>query len=165
MRKPWRSIRTIHESLYWAGCDSDLNHGDLNLLHKHEATARARAAFSSRDKGDQAWTHDIYWALTSALGDIKQHGAVIFEPARLETLTLDSLAYCRGPRGVRIPANAGWQRDLSVSYNKVGGVQEAQGNLSGALKSYSRQPRHCRPPREIRPRQCGLAARSVGELQ
>jgi hypothetical protein len=30
----------------------------------------------------------------------------------------------------------GWQRDL-VSYNKVGGVQEAQGSFAGALKSYS----------------------------
>jgi hypothetical protein len=35
------------------------------------------------------------------------------------------------------PSNAGWQRDLSVSYDKVGDVQVAQGNLSGALKSYS----------------------------
>jgi hypothetical protein len=32
--------------------------------------------------------------------------------------------------------NAGWQRDLSVSYNKVGNVQVAQGDLAGALKSY-----------------------------
>jgi tetratricopeptide (TPR) repeat protein len=37
----------------------------------------------------------------------------------------------------KLPGNAGWQRDLSVSYDKVGGVQEAQGNLAGALKSYS----------------------------
>jgi tetratricopeptide (TPR) repeat protein len=28
------------------------------------------------------------------------------------------------------------QRDLSVSYNKVGDVQSAQGDLAGALKSY-----------------------------
>jgi tetratricopeptide (TPR) repeat protein len=35
------------------------------------------------------------------------------------------------------PGNAGWQRDLSVSYNKVGGVQEARGDREGALKSYS----------------------------
>ena len=33
--------------------------------------------------------------------------------------------------------NVGWQRDLSVSYNKVGKVQVAQGDLSAALKSYS----------------------------
>ncbi|MGP0093251.1 MAG: hypothetical protein ACLPKB_25400 [Xanthobacteraceae bacterium] len=32
--------------------------------------------------------------------------------------------------------NAGWQRDLSVSYNKVGDVQVAQGNLPEALKSF-----------------------------
>jgi tetratricopeptide (TPR) repeat protein len=34
------------------------------------------------------------------------------------------------------PGNAGWRRDLSVSYNKVGDVQAAQGDLAGALKSY-----------------------------
>jgi tetratricopeptide (TPR) repeat protein len=35
------------------------------------------------------------------------------------------------------PDNAGWQRDLWVSYNKVGDVQMAQGDPQAALKSYS----------------------------
>ena len=35
------------------------------------------------------------------------------------------------------PSNAGWQRDLSVSYERVGDVQSAQGDLAGALKSYN----------------------------
>ena len=34
------------------------------------------------------------------------------------------------------PGNAGWQRDLSVSYDKIGDVQVAQGNLPEALKSF-----------------------------
>ena len=34
------------------------------------------------------------------------------------------------------PSNTGWQRDLSVSYDKVGDVLVAQGNLPEALKSY-----------------------------
>ena len=34
------------------------------------------------------------------------------------------------------PGNAGWQRDLSISYEKVGDVQSAQGDLASALKSY-----------------------------
>ena len=33
------------------------------------------------------------------------------------------------------PNNAGWQRDLSVSYDKVGDVLVAQGNLPEALKA------------------------------
>ena len=33
------------------------------------------------------------------------------------------------------PGNAGWQRDLSVSYNKIGDVQVAQGDLPAALKA------------------------------
>src|SRR4051794_19660638 len=34
------------------------------------------------------------------------------------------------------PGNAGWQRDLSVSYEKIGDVQVAQGDLASALQSY-----------------------------
>ena len=34
------------------------------------------------------------------------------------------------------PSNAEWQRDLSVSYIKVGDVQVAQGDLPAALTSY-----------------------------
>ena len=34
------------------------------------------------------------------------------------------------------PGNAGWQRDLSVSHEKIGDVLRAQGNLPGALESY-----------------------------
>ena len=34
------------------------------------------------------------------------------------------------------PGNAGWQRDLSVSHNKIGDVQVAQGALAGAEASY-----------------------------
>jgi tetratricopeptide (TPR) repeat protein len=34
------------------------------------------------------------------------------------------------------PNNAGWQRDLMVSYNRVGSVLLAQGNLPEALKSF-----------------------------
>ena len=32
------------------------------------------------------------------------------------------------------PGNAGWQRDLSVSYNKIGDVLVAQGKLPEALR-------------------------------
>jgi tetratricopeptide (TPR) repeat protein len=34
------------------------------------------------------------------------------------------------------PSNAGWQRDLSISHNKLGDVQLAQGDLAGALASF-----------------------------
>ncbi len=34
------------------------------------------------------------------------------------------------------PDNAGWQRDLSVSHNRIGDVQQAQGDLAAALTSY-----------------------------
>jgi hypothetical protein len=34
------------------------------------------------------------------------------------------------------PGNAGWRRDLSVSYDRVGDVLVKQGNLAEALKSY-----------------------------
>jgi len=34
------------------------------------------------------------------------------------------------------PGNAGWQCDLAVSYERIGDVRRAQGNLPEALKSY-----------------------------
>lgn len=34
------------------------------------------------------------------------------------------------------PGNAGWQRDLAMSHNKIGEVQQAQGDLAAALASY-----------------------------
>jgi hypothetical protein len=34
------------------------------------------------------------------------------------------------------PGNAEWQRDLSVSYDRIGDVLVAQGDRAGALKSY-----------------------------
>ncbi len=62
------------------------------------------------------------------------------------------------------PNNAGWQRDLSVSYEKVGDVLVAQGNLPEALKSFKDSLAICRPPRQGRPQQRRVAARSVGLL-
>ncbi|MFP4634396.1 MAG: tetratricopeptide repeat protein [Nitriliruptoraceae bacterium] len=40
----------------------------------------------------------------------------------------------------RDPSNAEWQRDLSVSYNNIGDVQIAQGNLEEALDAYQKAP-------------------------
>ena len=34
------------------------------------------------------------------------------------------------------PGNAEWQRDLSVSWSKLGDVRQAQGDLAGALAAY-----------------------------
>ena len=62
------------------------------------------------------------------------------------------------------PGNADWQRDLSVSYEKVGDVQVAQGDLAGALKSYRDSLAISRPPGAIRSQQRRLAARSCREL-
>ena len=62
------------------------------------------------------------------------------------------------------PNNAGWQRDLSVSYNRVGDVLVAQGNLPEALKSYQGSLA-IETGRQGRPEQRGLAARSLGLLR
>jgi hypothetical protein len=34
------------------------------------------------------------------------------------------------------PSNAGWQRDLSVSWNNLGTVRQMQGDLAGALAAF-----------------------------
>jgi hypothetical protein len=37
---------------------------------------------------------------------------------------------------MRDPANTGWQRELSVSHDRIGVVVKAQGNWPGALAAY-----------------------------
>ena len=72
-----------------------------------------------------------YWALLG-LGDIRMKRGNL--PDALKSYR-DSLAI-RDRLAQADPGNAGWQRDLSVSYNKIGDGQVAQGNLPDALKSY-----------------------------
>jgi hypothetical protein len=65
-----------------------------------------------------------YWAL-AGLGDLKKKrgdlaGAL---KAYYESLAIADRLAKSGP------GNAGWQRNLSVSYERVGDVQKAQGDL------------------------------------
>jgi len=36
------------------------------------------------------------------------------------------------------PANAGWQRDLSVSYERIGNHEEALGDIAAAIAAYEK---------------------------
>jgi tetratricopeptide (TPR) repeat protein len=72
-----------------------------------------------------------YWARLG-LGDIRRQRGNL--DAALASYR-DSLAI-RDRLATSDPGNAGWQRDLSVSYEKIGDVQVDQGDLAGALKSY-----------------------------
>ena len=58
----------------------------------------------------------------------------------------------------RDPGNAGWQRDVSVSLDRVGDVQVAQGDLPGALASYEASKADQGAARRARPWQRRLAA-------
>ena len=53
-----------------------------------------------------------------------------------EALNLPRRARDQGASCESRPGNAGWQRDLSVSYNKIGDVLVAQGNLPEAMRTF-----------------------------
>ena len=57
---------------------------------------------------------------------------------------------CAMPSGVSpkaaTPTTRGWRRDLSVSLEKIGDVQIAQGNLTTALTGYQASPRNPEAP-------------------
>ena len=90
--------------------------------------AYARVIAAAKPRTDD---EDLVWA-KFGMGDIAQQrgdlGAALATYHEAETIA-DELAKSD-------PGNAGWQRDLAVSYNKVGDVQVAQGNLPAALASY-----------------------------
>jgi tetratricopeptide (TPR) repeat protein len=112
------------ESLFWAGW-LEIDHGDLD-----KAQTRLERALKLAEEGNQADYKS--WARIG-LGEIWQKRSDL--AAALQSYS-DSLAIAERLAKAD-PGNAGWQRDLSVSYNKVGGVQVAQGDLKAALKSYS----------------------------
>jgi tetratricopeptide (TPR) repeat protein len=112
------------ESLFWAGY-LQIEYG--NLAHAQTRLERVQKLAQSDDQ-------TFYkYAAAGSLGDVKQRRGDItgaLQSYRDTIPIIDRLAKAD-------PGNAGWQRDLSVSYNKIAGVQQAQGDLGRALKSYS----------------------------
>jgi tetratricopeptide (TPR) repeat protein/pimeloyl-ACP methyl ester carboxylesterase len=112
------------ESLFWAGW-IEIQYGDLG-----KAQMRLEHVLKLAEQGNQA--DYKYWARVG-LADIWQKRGDL--KAALKSYS-DSLAIAER-LAKSDPGNAGWQRDLAVSYEKIGDVQEAQGDLKAALKSYS----------------------------
>ena len=67
----------------------------------------------------------------------------------------------RGRLAAADPANTEWQRDLSVSHNKLGDVAAAAGDLAAARAAYQAALDIARPAGRRRPRQHRMAARPV----
>ncbi|MGP0040026.1 MAG: caspase family protein, partial [Rhodomicrobium sp.] len=93
----------------------------------------AKAAFEQASlKASGEGADEIrFWAANGS-GDIALDQGSLPEALRLYRSAQEKIAQL----SVRSPDNSGWQRDLSVSYNKVGDVLVAQGNLPEALKSF-----------------------------
>ncbi len=113
-----------------------------------DAGQRREAAALAREQGALAMGHDVRAALASF------QRAAEYEPENVWThffigdlhrrmgyLDAAMRSYARARELVealaaRDPANMGWQRDRSVSYNKIGNVLVAQGDGPGALAAY-----------------------------
>ena len=76
-------------------------------------------------------SHALAWLLGTA-ADYLQERAALAEVLPLYERTLAIFERLAAAD----PGNAGWQRDLSVSHNKIGDVLRAQGDLAQALTSY-----------------------------
>ena len=128
---------------------------EAGKLAAAEAAYRRVIAAATPGSGDRD-----YWAQLG-MGDIEQQrGDLVAALATYhEAGTIaDRLAKAD-------PGNAGWQRDLSVSYEKVGDVLVAQGNLPEALKSFRDALAIRDRLAKADPGNAGLAARSVGVLR
>ena len=76
-------------------------------------------------EASQHWAHLLLGDVEGALGN-RNIAQDRYE--RGQTLVQDLIQ--------RDPNNAEWQRDLSVSYNKIGDISAARGDRDGALKAY-----------------------------
>ncbi len=123
------------------------------LCERLVAHVRAVAAQVTEDSGELAW-------LLGTTGDYLRERAALAEVLPLYERTraiFERLAQAD-------PDNTGWQRDLSVSFNKIGDVQRARGDLDAALEAYQDRPRHRREAGRAGPEQQRVAARPLGQL-
>jgi tetratricopeptide (TPR) repeat protein len=94
-----------------------------------EAERAYNAVLNAGVKGRDDYA--LYWA-TLGLGDIRvARGNLPDALSAYRDAEADADRLAKAD-----PNNAEWQRDLSVSYNRVGDVLVAQGNLPEALKSF-----------------------------
>ena len=109
---------------------------------------------------------DILWA-KFGIGDIQQQRNNLAEALgsyRNAESDADRLAKSN-------PGNAIWQRDLSVSFERIGDIQVAQGDLAGALKSYrddfaiADRLAKSKPGNAIRQRDLSVSSNKVGDVQ
>ena len=96
-------------------------------------TAEAKTAFeqAAQKAGESNKPLWRYWA-TLGMGDVAVEQGSLPNARQL----YEAAAAIADPIAKADPGNSGWQRDLSVSYNRVGDVLVAQGNLPEALKSF-----------------------------
>ncbi len=88
-------------------------------------TAFEQAVAKAGDGGNPYWR---YWAMLG-LGDVAVAQGYLGAARR----HYEAAAAIADPIAKADPGNAGWQRDLSVSHNKIGDVLVEQGNLPAAL--------------------------------
>ena len=109
----------------------DYYNGTVETLYRRAAwLPHALAALDYAPREDDK-THQIVW-VCNFIGDFRVSRGEL-GPARIAYE--DGLAIAERLAKAD-PGDAGWQRDLSVSYNKVGDVLKDQGNLPEALQAY-----------------------------
>jgi tetratricopeptide (TPR) repeat protein len=110
------------EGVYWNGA-YQFDAGQLGL---------AQAAFERVvTGGGSSNSYWFFWAQLG-LGDLQvQRGNLTDGLKRYQNALAFMQSLVKSDTG-----NAVWQRELSVSFERIGNVQVAQGDLSGALKSY-----------------------------
>jgi tetratricopeptide (TPR) repeat protein len=107
----------------------DLAQAAVEAGHTDEAKAAfEQAALKASGEG----AAEIRWAAVTGHGDIALAQGSLPEALRLYRGAQDAVAQLARAD----PGNARWQRDLSVSYDRIGDVLVAQGSLPEALKAY-----------------------------
>jgi tetratricopeptide (TPR) repeat protein len=94
-------------------------------------TAFEQAALKVQDSNDP---HLRYWAMLGS-GDVAAAQGDLPSARQF----YDAAMSVAEPLAKADPGNDGWQRDFSVSHNKIGDVLRDQGNLPAALESYRYQ--------------------------
>ena len=104
--------------------------GDLSAaLTSYRASLAIAERLTKADPATRAGS--ATWRCRNRIGDVHRRRAICRRRSRATGPRSQS-----GAPGQADPGNAEWQRDLSVSHDRIGDVQRTQGDLPAALTSY-----------------------------
>lgn len=133
------ATRSVAEGAAWYAKATELDPTDfstwINLSRLHRSSGNIGAAFDAADRAGAVASDDRERHVAN-----NDKGTCLLALGNLTDAlkAFDTARALMEPLAASDPSNTGWQRDLSVSHEKIGDLEEARGDVAAAAAAYER---------------------------